>query len=128
MSNIFKEMTLRFFLAAAALSLVSWASLAQNGKISGTVQDASSGHPVEFATVALNDPATNKPVDGTVCDDKGKFVINKIATGNYKLVISFIGYETYSQDIAITERRNSIELETIKLSHLDENLSCRRYL
>ncbi len=103
-----------------SLVLISFAFLgskafAQNGKISGKVIDAASGQPVEFATVALNDPATNKPIDGTVCDEKGNFEISKIADGNYKLVISFIGYETYEQDVAISGRRDNIELPPIKL-------------
>jgi outer membrane receptor protein involved in Fe transport len=106
------------FLLASILLVIAMPTFATevaNGKISGTVVDAITGQPVEFATVALNDPQTNKPVDGTVCDDKGKFVINKVGFGNYKLVISFIGYETYSQDVAFTDRKNSIELGTIKL-------------
>lgn len=100
----------------ATLAFVpAFANDAATGKISGTVVDAITGQPVEFATVALNDPQTNKPLDGTVCDEKGKFVISKIANGNYKLVISFIGYETYSQDVAFTDRKNIIELGVIKL-------------
>ena len=39
-----------------------------DGRISGTIIDSSTNQPVEFATVALMDPATNKPVDGTVVD------------------------------------------------------------
>jgi outer membrane receptor protein involved in Fe transport len=86
-----------------------------NGKISGTVLDANSGDPVEFATVAIIDPSTNKPIDGTVCDDKGKFDVPKLANGTYKVVISFIGYESYSQDVAVTDRRSSIDMGTVKL-------------
>ena len=102
------------------LTFLSVAAMAQapakgNGKITGTVLDATSNEPVEFATVAIHDPTTNKPVDGTVCDDKGKFTINKVANGNYKVVISFIGYESYSQDVVISDRRATIDLGTIKM-------------
>lgn len=102
-----------------ALTLFSVVGFAQgqggNGKISGTVIDGSSNEPVEFATVAIIDPATNKPVDGTVCDDKGKFTIPRIPNGNYKVVISFIGYETYSQDVIISDRKSQIEMGTVKI-------------
>lgn len=106
-----------FYIFLMATTLLAGMAQAQtgNGKISGTVIDATSGQPVEFATVALNDPSTNKPVDGTVCDEKGKFTISKVANGNYKLVISFIGYETYTQDVAFTDRKNHIELPPLKL-------------
>jgi hypothetical protein len=65
-----------------------------NAKIYGSVIDAETNQPVEYANVALLDPATQKPLDGAVCDDKGKFEIPKVATGTYSISISFIGYET----------------------------------
>lgn len=105
----------------ASFCLLGWQSAYSqstekgNGRISGTVIDSSTNEPVEFATVAIVDPATNKPVDGTVADEKGKFVVNKIADGTYKVVISFIGYESYSQDVAITARKSTIEMGIIKL-------------
>ena len=109
-------------LLTLTLSLLTVAAMAQgqapakgNGKLSGTVMDASTNAPVEFATVAINDPTTGKPIDGTVCDDKGKFTISKVANGNYKVVISFIGYETYSQDVVISDRRSVIDMGIIKI-------------
>jgi outer membrane receptor protein involved in Fe transport len=99
------------------MSMAAWAQAPAkgNGKLSGTVLDATSGEPVEFATVAIHDPATNKPIDGTVCDEKGRFEVKQVANGNYKVVISFIGYESYSQDVAITDRRSSVDIGTVKL-------------
>lgn len=102
-------------LAGSAVSAFAQAPAKGNGKISGIVIDATSGAPVEFATVALNDPATGKPVDGAVCDDKGKFSITKVANGNYKVVISFIGYESYAQDVVVSDRKGSIDMGTLKL-------------
>src|SRR5687767_11526653 len=62
-------------------------------KITGTVLDAETQQPVEFATVALAAVGTEKPLDGTVCDDKGKFTISKVNPGTYDVIVSFIGYE-----------------------------------
>src|SRR6478735_8879645 len=59
--------------------------------ISGEVIDSLTNKPVEFATVAIFDPSNNKPINGTVCDLDGKFIIPKIAKGNYDLIISFVG-------------------------------------
>ncbi|MEJ0032933.1 MAG: carboxypeptidase-like regulatory domain-containing protein [Bacteroidota bacterium] len=77
--------------------------------------DSGTNLPVEFATVQLNDPATGKPVDGALCDDQGKFTVSKVANGTYKMIISFIGYETYTQDIIINDRKATIDLGTIKI-------------
>ncbi len=114
--SLFPALTTTLFLAVVTVSTAfAQAPAKGNGRISGVVMDASSNEPVEFATVAINDPATGKPLDGAVCDDKGKFVINKVANGTYKVVVSFIGYETYSQDVAITDRKSVIDMGTIKM-------------
>lgn len=88
-----------------------------NGKISGTIIDGETNTPVEFATVALYDATTEKVVNGTVADGKGKFAITKIADGNYNVVISFIGYENQTiSNLKIEGKNNDLNLGTIKLS------------
>lgn len=84
------------------------------GKITGTVKDQESGNPIEYATVALNKPETTTPVDGTVCDDKGRFTLSRIADGKYNLVISFIGYEPHEIPVEIKDG-NNIDIGEIKL-------------
>lgn len=79
-----------------------------NARITGIVVDAANQQPVPFATVALVDPATGKPVDGTICDEKGKFTINRIAEGTYQLSISFIGYQNIDQKVVVTEREVNV--------------------
>jgi len=87
-----------------------------NGKISGLVIDTETNLPVEFANVALVDPKTGKPVDGAVCDNKGKFTINKVADGMYTVAISFIGYETKNiENIELADKKNDLDLGTIKV-------------
>lgn len=93
-----------------------------DGTISGVIIDSTSSKPVEFATVALMDLTSEKPVDGSVCDDKGKFTIKNIAPGNYRVVISFIGYETKTIRVAVPEKNNTINLGTIKISDSAEIL------
>lgn len=85
-----------------------------NGKITGTILDAGTKAPVEFATVALTE-AAGKTIDGTIADSKGKFTIAKVADGNYTVVISFIGYETISKTVVLEGKKNDINLGTISL-------------
>lgn len=95
-----------------------------NGKVSGTVIDAATKAPVEFATVALVEAATGKTIDGTIADGKGKFTISRIAEGNYHIVISFIGYETVTRkEVIIEGRRGDINLGTIALSEEAKQLN-----
>lgn len=62
-------------------------------RISGTVMDAAQNKPVEFATVALLNPKTEKIIGGTTTSESGKFLISGVDAGTYRIVISFIGYE-----------------------------------
>jgi outer membrane receptor protein involved in Fe transport len=116
-----KSLTTIFF------SLSCWAAVAQlsasgNGKISGVVKDSTSAQPVEFANVALIDPATKKPVNGAVADDKGKFTINKVAAGNYVVEVSFIGYGTKRIPVNITDKKKDLDLGTVSIASDDKVL------
>ena len=106
---------MRKILSLCVLLCVGSLGLAQeekgHGKIHGSVVDAETNQPVEFANVALLDPATQKPVDGSVADMKGEFVINKVATGTYTVAVSFIGYETQTiEGIAVEDKRDDVDL------------------
>jgi outer membrane receptor protein involved in Fe transport len=107
--------------------LVSITTLAQsqngNGKITGVVLDNSNQQPVEFATIALEDLQSKKPVNGTVADEKGKFVIPKVANGTYRIVISFIGYENIAiENVTITDKKNHVDLGTQKIKGTTKQL------
>ena len=86
-----------------------------NGKISGILIDSTTQKPVEFATVALLDPKTNKPLDGTTSDDKGKFSLNKLPAGKFKLEYSFIGYRNKRTAVFTIEKGSDIELGAVTL-------------
>ncbi len=96
---------------------------AGKGKISGVVIDAGNNQPVEFATVALALPNSNKPIDGAICDDKGRFTIHKVPNGTYKLIISFIGYDNIEvPNITISDKKSSVETGLIKLNSGNQQL------
>src|SRR5690349_9780932 len=120
------------FFALSLLMVLGWQAMSQGtniipseaprlsekdkGKIIGAVVDAQNNQPVEFATVALMKAGTDSPIDGTVCDAQGQFIISKIMNGTYKVVISFIGYETHTiNDIVISDEKQEVTLGIIKL-------------
>ncbi|GAB2563194.1 TonB-dependent receptor [Spirosoma aerophilum] len=87
-----------------------------NGKISGVLMDSTTSKPVEFATIALLNLTTNKPIDGTTADAKGKFTLGKVAPGRYRLQYSFIGYKDKRSAVVTIDRGSDINVGTIKLS------------
>ena len=74
--------------------LIAQVSIAQNSelKISGNIQEAKTGKAVEFATIALVDPVTEKPITGVTSDLNGVFSFTTTAR-NFQIEISFIGFK-----------------------------------
>ncbi|HMG89244.1 MAG TPA: TonB-dependent receptor [Chryseolinea sp.] len=94
-----------------------------HARVYGSVMDAESNQPVEFANIALIDPQTNKPVDGSVADDKGKFNIVKVVEGTYNVSISFIGYETQEIKSITVDRKGDVNLGIVKISSSEKVLN-----
>jgi outer membrane receptor protein involved in Fe transport len=101
-----------FTFLAVACSFFSHAE--DNTRITGTVMDSTTNKPVEFATVALVDPATGNAIDGTICDESGKFSLNKVNEGTYKLTITFIGFQ--SKTIVVKIDKKNVDLGAISIS------------
>lgn len=93
-----------------------------SAKITGFIIDSAATKAVEFASVALIQKATNKPVDGTVCDEKGKFILSRVATGEYILSISFLGYKAKKVTVTIVNKNDEIDLGVVKLSQSNQVL------
>ena len=64
--------------------------------ITGTLLDAQTNSPISFASVYI--PQLEK---GRTTDELGTFEITDLPSGNYKIIVSFVGYKTYSETITI---------------------------
>ncbi len=93
-----------------------------NSKIIGYIIDSAATIAVEYANIALINKNTKKPVDGTMADENGKFSLAKIASGNYKLMISFIGFESKIVDNITIEKGKDVDLGVIKMATLTKML------
>ena len=65
----------------------------RKGSVKGFVFDADTKVPLEYATIAIKNKATNK-LDGTISDQTGFFRITDLDFGKYSIEVTFIGYET----------------------------------
>lgn len=82
---------------------------AQSYKVTGRVTDVETGDPLRNATIWVSG------TQGTITDKDGNFEIT--CNGTVKLVISYIGYETYNKQV---DRGAYLE---ISLSQLSKNLN-----
>jgi hypothetical protein len=66
------------------------------GSVSGFVSDASNGERLVYANIHLENTTL-----GSATNDKGYYIIHKIAPGAYNIVFSYIGYERFESDIIV---------------------------
>ncbi|MEP2024853.1 outer membrane beta-barrel family protein [Reichenbachiella sp.] len=99
----------------AILILTSFAVQAQTRtQIMGKVVDSESNMPVEFATVAVIDPETKKPITGATTSLEGTFAFSTTVT-EFEIEISFIGFEKrVISDFQITNNRVDLGTVVIK--------------
>jgi len=87
------------------LLMALWAAplFAQTNSItvSGQIVDKSSGEPIPFATVLIQEDETNQNITGTTSDFDGNFTV-KVAAVNFWVEVSFIGFENVEiRDISV---------------------------
>ncbi len=93
-----------------------WAGKAQNGSLTGTIKDASTGEALIGANIVL--VGTYK---GASADLDGSYIINDIKPGDYQVKVQFIGYETKLYN-GITIKENEIRTLEIVLKEQSESL------
>ncbi|MGH1383875.1 outer membrane beta-barrel protein [Kordia sp.] len=86
------------------------------GTIKGKVIDATTSEAIPYATIVIKSKADSKVITGAISDDNGNFKIEKIPAGALIVDIQFIGYETISKDITISNDNKVVEFGTISLA------------
>ncbi len=72
------------------------AAQSQTGGINGRVIDALSGQPLIGANIIIEESSK-----GVATNEFGKFSIKNLDAGTYNLIVSFIGFEKFSQKVTI---------------------------
>ncbi|SDE24309.1 iron complex outermembrane recepter protein [Pricia antarctica] len=73
--------------------------------LEGSISDDASGSPLFGADVYF--PQLEK---GSISDENGQFKINALPTGNYKILVSSIGFQTYSKTLTLKKGSNAINV------------------
>jgi len=108
MESLNKNVLAIFLLACLSVCTVSFSQVPENTVIHGVVSDATTGNPVQFASVFLKGTTV-----GTITDESGKYRIetNVLAP---EIVFSFVGYQTEIRHISLgREQTINISLSNI---------------
>jgi outer membrane receptor protein involved in Fe transport len=108
------------------LILATSICLAQKHNVSGTILDKVDNAPLIGANIMLD--GTNH---GAASDKNGKFSIPNVEAGDFKIVASYMGYSTFTQEISVPNDKNSsiaitLDREAIKLDEYVVTASRRR--
>jgi len=88
--------------------------------VSGKVIDSLSNEPLDYALVAIKDKQNDKVIYSAFTGHDGVFSIKDVKPGNYWVQVSFLGYQTWLQNITLN---SSSALETIRLSNSGNQLT-----
>ncbi len=95
------------------LSLCIGFQLLGQHSVQSTVFDAGNGMAMEMATVRLLKQSDSTLIQGTQTDMKGGFVLPKVKTGEYILVIGSVGYIELKKNVSVASR--DLILKSIQL-------------
>lgn len=80
------------------LLIIQSTIFAQYGTIRGFVYEKETGEPILFTNVFLY-----KTTHGATTDGNGFFLISRVPTGSYNLVVKYLGYDSIAIPIVITQ-------------------------
>lgn len=104
------------------LAFLSTIVSAQNkGKITGKIIDGKSKAAIDYATVSIYQQGSEKPVGGTITDDKGNFMLERLADGQYRVVVNFIGYQANTAG-PFNIKQNTVNVGSISLQPSSKQL------
>ena len=81
----------------------------QTGTIRGSIYEKETGEPVIFTNVYLKGTSI-----GAASDVNGLYVISRIPTGNYTLLVTSLGYDTLTMEVGV--RADEIIIKNLYLS------------
>ncbi|GHU76936.1 collagen-binding protein [Bacteroidia bacterium] len=85
-------------------------------EVRGVVLEKDSKNPIEQATVRLLNKKDSTLITGVVTTRTGSFSLKNIRSGNYILSFSFVGFQSYDQDLNVTGRPNPLNVGNILLA------------
>jgi len=87
---------------------------AQNdATLSGLLLDQKDKSPIVYATVSLFE--NDQLISGSITSEEGRFLIEGLKKGSYKVQFSYVGYQVFETDILIGDLNQNFDLGKIEL-------------
>jgi outer membrane receptor protein involved in Fe transport len=96
----------------------------RTGSVTGVIIEKETKKPMEFATVVVRNSKDSSMVQGAVADKNGKFKIDNIPYGEYKITYSFIGFgSVVTSPFKIDGSNSVVNMGTLYITGSSNNLN-----
>lgn len=99
--------------------ILSVNSFSASYMVHGKLKEKSTKQPIEFATIAIYSLANDSLVTYMITDSKGEFIFS-VASGEYNIVIRFLGYKTINKTISVLDQ--NLYLKTFMMEIVNNTL------
>ena len=86
-----------------------------DGSVKGKLVDTAAKQPLSDATVSVINLKDSSLVSFTLTDKKGLFEIKELEPGNYRLSVSFQGFQPLNKNFSITSTKKTVDLGDVKM-------------
>lgn len=94
----------------------------KNGSVKGVLYDSVAKHPVASATITLLQQKDSSLISFTMTDDQGRFMIDKIANGKYRLLITHVNYHNRNEAFMVSDSLPQKEFGQLYMADLSQTL------
>ena len=84
--------------------------------MTGSIVDSKTQNPIEYVSISIQSSEDNSIVTGGISDQDGLFYIDNLYSGNYNIIIEYIGYEKYVLSDITLNREEGIKKNVGKIS------------
>lgn len=91
------------------------------GKVAGTLIDEETSEPIGFANVIIF-TVSDSMLTGTTTDIDGKFLFENLPVGDYRVEMSFIGYDTENREVELNEIERVFSIGDVTLGTAGQDL------
>ncbi|WP_460945367.1 TonB-dependent receptor domain-containing protein [Spirosoma daeguense] len=117
--NTFRPILKRFlfgtFFIIHSLFFINTTFAQSGGTIRGAVVDSLTRKPLLEASISLLSGRDSSLVSFGITDGDGKFLFPKVAEGQYRVLVTYVGYRSRAQRISITKADQIAEVGTVEL-------------
>ena len=122
-SPIYRLACLSFFIICCIIVSNTSALAQTSGSIRGSVVDSVSRKPLIEASVSLMLARDSSLVTFGITDGSGRYEFPKIAEGQYRVLVTYVGYRSRAQRVSVTKENPNPEAVPITLVATSQTLN-----